>query len=557
MLRSVFSKTFYDNRRQALAWAIATGLLTAWLVLFYPLIRDSEAMTELFEQMPPQLMSAFGIDPETLLTGAGYLSGQMYSFIGPILIIGFAVSLGVAVTAAEERDNTLDMLLSAPISRTRAIVSKLSASALLAGIVPATMAAVLLVMNGPIEMLLSVRGILSMNVSLWLLGLLFGAIAAAAGAFSGKPGTARGVALTVAVLAWFANAFEPFFDWLSVPHKVSPFTWYIDTNLLLEPWSTGLIWLTTATIVFGAGSVWLFARRDIATEIAVLPESTVTRRRSKNVAPRRVSLLRSVAGKTMWDRRRTIFYWAAGIASLLLFTFAAWPTLSSNASTMQAMVSAFPPEMFAMFGMTNPESLATPAGFVSSRAYLNMGPLIMIMFTVGGVSTLLAKEEQSGVLDLVVANPPTRRLVLIHKVGALAAQTLIIAAILTIVAFAGNALWDTELVPINMVGANLGLALLGMFFGGVALALWSVTRSGGSAVGITSALAIVTYFINGLGSVVDSLGVVRPFSPFYWYIGDVPPLAKGIDPLYGLLLIGAVVGTAFAAWRFESRDLAV
>ncbi|MEN8040112.1 MAG: ABC transporter permease subunit [Actinomycetota bacterium] len=557
MLRSVFTKTLYDFRRQAMGWAIGTGVLTTWLVSFYPIIRDSDEMADLFEQMPPQMMSAFGIDPDTILTGAGYLSGQLYSFMGPILMIAFAVSLGTAVTATEERNNTLDMLLAAPVSRIRVISLKLAASVLLASVVPVTMAVSLLVLNEPVGLRLSVVGIISMNVALLLLGLLFGAITAAAGSLTGKPGSARGIALTLAVLTWFASAFEPFFDWLAIPNQVSPFTWYVGQNLFLEPWSMGLIWIALTTMVIAGSSIWLFTRRDIATELAVLPDTAVTRRRSRTISPRRVTLLRSVAGKTMWDRRRTIFYWMGGIASLLLVTFAAWPALAANAVAMEAMVNALPTEMFAMFGMTNPESLSTPEGFISSRAYLNMGPLIMILFTVGGVSSLLSKEEQSGVLDMVASNPLPRRTVLLHKVGALTLQTALIALFLVIVAFAGNALWDTGLVPINMIGANVGLALLGLFFGGMALAVWSLTQSGGTAVAITSAFAVVTYFVNGLGSVVDSLAVVRPLSPFYWYIGDTPPLAKGIDPLYGLLALGAVIGTAIAVWRFDKRDLAV
>ena len=107
-----------------------------------------------------------------------------------------------------------------------------------------------------------------------------------------------------------------------------------------------------------------------------------------------------------------------------------------------------------------------------------------------------------------------------------------------------------------MIGANLGLVLVGLFFGGMALALWSLMASGGAAVAITSAFAIVSYFVNGLGSVVEPIGVVRPLSPFYWYIGDTAPLAKGIEPAYLLLLIGALAFTAVAIWRFGSRDLA-
>lgn len=556
MLRSVFTKALHDQRRQTLGWGVGAGVLTIWLVVFYPFIRDSDAMADLLEEMPPAMMSAFGIDVQTFTTGAGYLSGQLYSFMAPILVVGFAVGLGVAVTANEEHDNTMDMLLSAPVSRIHIALSKLASGALSLSVIPIAMALVLVAMDGPVDLKLSITGILSMNTNLWLLGLLFGAIAAATGSFTGNPGPARGAALSLAILSWFVTAFESFFSWLSIPAKLSPFTWYMDRNLFLDPWSSGTVWLIATTLGFALITVWLFTRRDIATELAVLPEMSAFRRRSRHIQPRRRVLLGSVAGKTLWDRRRTIFYWAAGMSALLIVTFSAWPALSENAAAMAAMVNALPTEIFAMFGMTDPSSLSTPAGFISSRAYLNMGPLIIIVFTVGGVSTLLAKEERNGVLDMVLSNPLTRRSILVQKVGALGGQAVFIGLVLTIVAFAGNAIWDTNLVPINMVGANIGLTLLGLFFGGMALALWSVMPSGGAAIGITSAFAVVTYFINGLGSVVDPIAPLRPFSPFYWYIGDTAPLAKGIEPAYLLLLAGAIIFTGIATWRFDTRDLA-
>ncbi len=557
MLRNVFTKTIRDNLRSAVGWVVGAGVLTAWLAAMYPYIRDSDAMREFIEQMPPELMAAFGMDPATFLTGAGYLSGQMYTFVGPVIMIGFAVGLGAAVTAKEEQEGTLDMLLSAPLSRRHVVLSKLAASALLAASVPVIMAAVLILANPPLGLEISIQGILAVNAGLWLLGMVFAGVATTVGAFTGKPGAAWGTALFAAVLAWFVSLFEPFFDWLELPSKVSPFTWYIGKNPMLDPWSTGFWWLLLTVIALAAGTVWLFSRRDIATELAVLPETSITPRRSKHVDPRSTRLLGSVAGKTVWDRRKTVFVWAGGIASFLLITFAAWPAMAENATALEGLISAMPTEMFAVFGMTDPESLATPAGFISSRAYLNAGPLIMILFCVGGVSALVAKEERTGVLDMVLSNPLARQRVLAQKVLALAGLAAVVAGILIAVGIAGNQLWNTGLEPMHIVGANVGLLLLGIFFGGMALALWSFLGSGGTAVGITSAFAVVTYFLNGLATVVDPIAPLRPLSPFFWYLGDTVPLAKGIEPAYLLLLVGGVVGAAIAIRRFDKRDLAV
>ena len=60
------------------------------------------------------------------------------------------------------------------------------------------------------------EGLLAINVGLWLLGLVFGFAAMAAGSFTGSPASAGGIAATFAVLAWFVNAFRTLYDWLDV-----------------------------------------------------------------------------------------------------------------------------------------------------------------------------------------------------------------------------------------------------------------------------------------------------------------------------------------------------
>ena len=68
---------------------------------------------------------------------------------------------------------------------------------------------------------------------------------------------------------------------------------------------------------------------------------------------------------------------------------------------------------------------------------------------------------------------------------------------------------------------------------------------------------MASYFLNGLGAIVDVLEPIRPFSPFFWYLGDTAPLARGFGIGYLLLAIGALIGLGISVWRFEKRDLAV
>lgn len=210
-----------------------------------------------------------------------------------------------------------------------------------------------------------------------------------------------------------------------------------------------------------------------------------------------------------------------------------------------------------MFGITDPGALATPQGFVSSRTYGSVGPIVVIVFAITAMTAYIASEESSGQLDLLLSNPLNRGSVVPEKSAGVASLLGIIVLFLITVAFAGNAIWDLGFDPVPVIAANIGLGLLGLCFWGIAVALWSLLGSSGPAVGITSAIAIAAFFMNGLGAIVDGLAFIRYLSPFYWYLGDTVPLAKGFTFGYVALAAVAILGSALASRRFRTRDMAV
>ena len=209
-----------------------------------------------------------------------------------------------------------------------------------------------------------------------------------------------------------------------------------------------------------------------------------------------------------------------------------------------------------MFGMSDPEAIVTEAGFISSRTYQAIGPILIIMFVVRGVSSAIVKEESAGVLDLVLSVPVRRRTVVANKALGLVFTTGLVVAILTIAALLGDLAWDTGLGVGRILAAGAGLGLLGLFFGGLTMAFWAAGGSSFPAVRVTAVVAMVTFLLNGLGSLSDFLEPARVISPFYWYFGDTPPLAKGFEPAYFLLLAGALITGWLAIARIDRRDIA-
>lgn len=555
MPRSVFGKALVDNRRRGAWWTLGAVGITIFVAAMFPSLRDSAAMEEMLTSFPPALMELLGIDPKMFLTGAGFLQGQLYSLVCPIAMVGFSLSMASAMTAQEEKDGSMNLLLSLPLSRSSILLQKTAALVLLTGVLAGALLLTLLVCNQLFDLRLSTSGILSANLGLWSLGLFFGCLTSAVATLTGSPALATGIAALAAASAWLAHGFANTFSWLKPLGAMSPFSWYGAHQPLLGLWSYGTLWLAVGAIASSIVAVMLFNRRDISSGMTILPEAAAALRSSKPHPLRSPTLLRSILRKTLWDRRRTIWIWVGALSALVLVTFAAWPAISNTTESMQALIELIPREMLAMFGMSDPKALATPAGFLSSRAYLTIGPIMIVVFCVSAVSKTIVREEAEGIFDLLLASAVERRQLLIQKVAAIAGMATLISLCLTLVVFLGNLIWHTELQSLHIISANLGLALLGLCYGGIALGLWGLWGARGAAMRYTAAIAVVTYFMNGIGSLMESISPLRALSPFYWYLGDTVPLGKGPQASYLLLLLVALAGTAFALRRFDKRDL--
>ncbi|MCY4370838.1 MAG: ABC transporter permease subunit [bacterium] len=556
---AILAKVLGDRRRAIIGNSVGLVALIVWLGALFPILRESDAFVEMIERFPPEMSSVFGLDPATFLTAAGFVSTELYSLFAPLLVLIFVIGAVTSEVTAEERDGLMDMLLSTPAPRGRILLSKAVGVALSTLVLVVVLTAALLAVSPIFDMGLSVVGVLAAGVSLWLLGILFGAVALLVGSFSGRTVVAGGATGLVAVLAWFVNGFAGLYSWLEGPSAASPFTWYLEPNPLLEGFTAGHLWLAITTALLTAAAVALFLRRDIATERAVLPDTAVTRRRSRKRAPRPRAawLLAGLFRKSLWDRRRSIWGWGGGLGLLTLVMFSAWPALAQDAEALADLITSMPREVFAMFGMSDPEAIVTPAGFISSRTYQTIGPILVIMFAVRGVSMGLTKEEHSGVLDLVLANPASRARIVATKAAAIAFSTGFVVLFPALMALVGDIQWETDLGAGRILAASAGLGLLGLFFAGLAMLIWSLGGSSFPAVRIAGVVALVTFLLNGLGSLTESLAPVRAISPFYWYFGDSPPLAKGFEPSYFLLLAGTLAMGWIAIERMRRRDIAV
>jgi ABC-2 type transport system permease protein len=264
MLRSVFGKSLWDQRRGILIWSLGVAGVGVMYAAFYPTLNSPE-MIEFMKAYPKEIMDAMGITD--LATPEGYLGGTTYGILGPILMIIIAASLGTRAIAGEEEAGRLDVLLAHPISRWRVVIERAAAMLVALALAGLVLLLGMTAMAGVAEFeSIGVANLAAASGQLVLLGLFFGSLALAVGALTGIRGLALGLVAIVGVLTYFANNLGPSVDWLAWSQDFSPFHYYSGG----EPLRNGFqlidsLVLLGASILLVALAVIGFERRDVAT----------------------------------------------------------------------------------------------------------------------------------------------------------------------------------------------------------------------------------------------------------------------------------------------------
>jgi ABC-2 type transport system permease protein len=267
-------------------------------------------------------------------------------------------------------------------------------------------------------------------------------------------------------------------------------------------------------------------------------------------------MFRSLYLKTIWDRRAGMVWWLIGSAALTAITVAFYPAVAADQEALAGLVEAYPEELLALIGIDDAAELVSPVGFVNSQLYANVVPIVLLIFGIGMGTAAIAGEEERRTMDLLLANPLPRRRVVLESFAAIATLTTAIVFVILLALAVGNPLAGLELSFVGMVAANVGVALLGLVFATLALAVGALTGRRGATIGISAGAAVASFFLFGLAPLVEALAELQKLSPFYWYLGP-KPLANGFDALFlwMIALIGAFL--AAAVWAFERRDISV
>jgi ABC-2 type transport system permease protein len=255
-------RNLLDKRRALIGWCIGLAVLTLFTMAFWPTIKGSPEFSKLLKGLPDSLKAFVGKQP--LTTPEGYLQSELFLYLVPLMFMIYAIGRAADSIAGEEDRNTMDLLLSAPVSRRRVVLEKFAAIVLGIALLAAVLLASLTLSAALFDMDIGFDKLAAATSGSALLSLAFASVALAASAITGKKGLSLGIAAVLATAAFFLNSLAPLAKGLKTYEKVSPWHWYLAHSPLNNGFDPGGLVLLFATIlIMVAVAAWGFERRDI------------------------------------------------------------------------------------------------------------------------------------------------------------------------------------------------------------------------------------------------------------------------------------------------------
>lgn len=249
-------------RRAGLVWGVSLAALIALTVAFWPAFRDEPELSNLVAGMPQPLVAAFGLTD--FGTPAGFLSGNLYAVLVPLMLAIAGVLLMNGQTASDEDAGRMEGYLAQPVRRGSLFVGRAVGVALWLVVIFAFMLAAQLIADSVVGLSIGLDRVLATLVLCVLLGAFHAGLAALIAGWTGRPGVVLGVGMAIAVLGYVAIALFPISDVLEPWRHVSPWDWALGGDPLTGPTEAWRYLALGAPAVGLVGlGTWLFGRRDI------------------------------------------------------------------------------------------------------------------------------------------------------------------------------------------------------------------------------------------------------------------------------------------------------
>jgi ABC-2 type transport system permease protein len=257
---------------------------------------------------------------------------------------------------------------------------------------------------------------------------------------------------------------------------------------------------------------------------------------------------------TLRRKRGAILGWGIGLGIYGILMVSLFDSIA-NIEGIQQMLQSYPKEMMAFFGGADFLAITTPKGYMDLY-YFGYMPVIVGIFAAVAGAGLLVNDEETGILDLVLAHPVSRAALFWGRVAGFVLATVLILLVswlswmLPAQSTTMDLTWGQFLWPFIPLFAEL------MLWGTLALVLSLVLPSARMAAALTSGLLVADYLLQGLANINEDLKAIVQYTPLHFYQGGRAMDGLNWGWLGGLLGV-SLIFTLLAWWRFQQRDIRV
>jgi len=256
----------------------------------------------------------------------------------------------------------------------------------------------------------------------------------------------------------------------------------------------------------------------------------------------------------LWQRRWSIFWWSIGVAAFIAINLAFYPSFKDQAAEFEKSFSQIPESARALFSDTG--DFLSPTGYLSSQVYYLMLPMLTGILAISLGASLIAREEQSGSIELLLSRPVSRTRLLVAKLLVGIKITAIVSLVAGLVTVGLAKIVELP-VPLSRIAlASLACYLLSLSFGMVAFFITMLGKARVASIGLATLFALGGYIIASLKGAADWLKYPAKVFPFDYY--QPGAILEGHYNWWNMtFVVGILVFGAIASWLiFNKRDLA-
>jgi len=250
-----------------------------------------------------------------------------------------------------------------------------------------------------------------------------------------------------------------------------------------------------------------------------------------------------------------VLYWSLAFLAFNVFYFAFFPVIAKEAKLFEEVMSSFPPELLAAFGLGG-LPMSSIEGYTALM--FTFGALLTGIYASNQGFSLLTKEESEATADFLFTKPVSRCHIFTSKLAvAMITITLtclgyLLSMYISIVMFKGDAGVDVS----ALMFALSNVFLVSLFFFSISLVISTFIKKLKNIVSASLGLTFIFYTLNAFTSAIDSTKDSFEWNPFAAY--DFVDLYTNQKFVFGsivYLLVIAVGSLIFSYIRYSKRNI--